>query len=700
MQLVSLKVSDATMNSSTTRLFRAINFAQRYGIRILNISMAFENNDSQLSAAISNFGGLIIAAAGNYGENIDVDKIYPAAFPHDNIISVGAIDQNDQRSIWDDGQSSNYGIQSVDIYAPGTDIISTDNQGGYYEDSGTSFAAPFVTGVAALFKSFDPNLSVSEIKDLILNGADTITISTPDGNQTVKKLNAGRAFNAIGLGGMFAGGIGTVDNPFLVSNETQFRNIGATNRLVYEQYGSQRQIDYAFKLTENIILTGDWTPFEYKFSGYLDGNGKSITYHMNLDADDLNDSRRQGLFKSIDNGGQVRNLILKNCSITTDLNSEISLPNSNLEWIGIGILAGFIGESTHIYSVTVARPTIECNIVDANIGGIAGSILDAWLEDCKVTRASWDEEGNIVANDGNIISYSGYLGDMAGAGDIGDFDGGSCDVILTKRNYQDGDMIGPVVGDTKGSGSVDTDGVTINQEQEQNCVAEGTLITLADGTQKAVEDLTGEEMLLVWNLFTGEFDAAPILFIDSDPAGTYEVVRLSFSDGTEVKVIYEHGFWDCTLNEYVYLDGDAAQYLGHWFLKQTTDEGGELVTVRVQLTQVTITQEYTAAYSPVTYGHFCYFVNGMLSMLGGIEGMFNIFEVDAETMQYDEAQMQADIAQYGLFTYEEFAQLYPVPEEMFEACGGQYLKVALGKELITGEGLEQLIARYAEFFAS
>ena len=51
----------------------------------------------------------------------------------------------------------------------------------------------------------------------------------------------------------------------------------------------------------------------------------------------------------------------------------------------------------------------------------------------------------------------------------------------------------------------------------QSCVAEGTMITLADGSQIAVENLTGNELLLVWNLFTGTFDIAPILFIDIYP---------------------------------------------------------------------------------------------------------------------------------------------------------------------------------------
>ena len=152
--------------------------------------------------------------------------------------------------------------------------------------------------------------------------------------------------------------------------------------------------------------------------------------------------------------------------------------------------------------------------------------------------------------------------------------------------------------------------------EKDSCVAEGTMITLADGSQKAVEDLTGDEELLVWNMLTGEFDSAPIVFIDSEPERYYEVINLYFSDGTTVKVISEHAFWDINLNKYVYLRSDAAQYIGHWFNKQTIDENGNMVYTEVQLTNVVVQQEYTSAWSPVTYGHLCYYVNGMLSMPG------------------------------------------------------------------------------------
>ena len=141
------------------------------------------------------------------------------------------------------------------------------------------------------------------------------------------------------------------------------------------------------------------------------------------------------------------------------------------------------------------------------------------------------------------------------------------------------------------------------------------------------------------------------------------------------------------------MDENAEQYIGHWFNKQSAD-GWE----KVQLTDVTFTQEYTTAWSPVTYGHLCYYVNGMLSMPGGIDGMFNVFEVDGKTMSYDATKMQLDIDTNGLFTYEEFSELVEVPEVIFEAINGQYLKVAIGKGLIDIETLNRLAERYAEFF--
>lgn len=233
---------------------------------------------------------------------------------------------------------------------------------------------------------------------------------------------------------------------------------------------------------------------------------------------------------------------------------------------------------------------------------------------------------------------------------------------------------------------------------KKKCIATGTLITLADGSQKPVESLTGDELLLVWNMQTGKFESAPILFIDQDPESEYKVINLYFSDGTQVKVITEHGFFDFDLNQYVFLREDAAQYIGHWFNKQVVDADGKLIWTRVQLVNVDIKYEITGCWSPVTYGHLCYYVNGMLSVPGATEGLINIFEVNGENMQIDQSAFIDDIETYGIFSYEEFCTYLPVPKIVFDAFNGQYLKVAIGKNLISWETLTQLVQEYIEFF--
>lgn len=85
-------------------------------------------------------------------------------------------------------------------------------------------------------------------------------------------------------------------------------------------------------------------------------------------------------------------------------------------------------------------------------------------------------------------------------------------------------------------------------------------------------------------------------------------------------------------------------------------------------------------------------------MPGALECFINIFEVDGETMKYNEAAFAADIEEFGLFTYEEFTAVMPIPEVIFEAFGGQYLKVAMGKGLIDWDTIANLIDTYSKFF--
>ena len=477
---------------------------------------------------------------------------------------------------------------------------------------------------------------------------------------------------------LFNGGSGTKTDPFLIDNEQQLRNVGYAYQPFYRPYeGNVNLIASHFKLTNDIVLHGDWAPFPYEFIGSLDGGGHFVTYSITIDESDTSEYCF-GLFSRVSNVAMIKNLKLLNCSITSDIGRELTCRYDP----DVGILAGSIYQAAGgISDIVIENPTINCNLKNASVGGIAGYLCSTRVNNCKVIG-------------GSITSYSGSLGGMAGFGDIGYFNGGECNTTITKNNYSDGDLVGPIVGNSQERSSV---GGTTTILDDNKCLAAGTLITLADGRRVPVETLTGGEMLLVWNLNTGAFDTAPILFIDRDPEKTYQVIDLSFSDGTSVEVIYEHGFWNYNLNRYVYLDKNASQYLGHWFNKQGTDGDGNLISVRVQLTGVEIRNKITAAYSPVTFGHLSYYANGMLSMPGGIGGLFNLFDTDAETMRYDGEAMRADIAEYGLFTYDEFCELVPVSELAFEAFNGRYLKVAIGKGLIDVDSLNALAVRYAEY---
>lgn len=133
--------------------------------------------------AISNFNGLLVCCAGNIRNNIDNNPVYPASYDLDNIITVGASTIND--TIWiNEDTGSNYGAVSVDLFAPGKNIVSTvpnhltndmkPNIGmdGYRIGSGTSYATPYVAGVASMIWSRYPNLSAQEVKDRILDNVD------------------------------------------------------------------------------------------------------------------------------------------------------------------------------------------------------------------------------------------------------------------------------------------------------------------------------------------------------------------------------------------------------------------------------------------------------------------------------------------------------------------------------------------------
>ena len=228
---------------------------------------------------------------------------------------------------------------------------------------------------------------------------------------------------------------------------------------------------------------------------------------------------------------------------------------------------------------------------------------------------------------------------------------------------------------------------TIYWNYDSSCIPSGTLLTLADGTQKKVEDLLDTDMLLVFNHETGRFEASPIIFVDRDEWKNYKIVNLEFSNGTKTRLIYEHGYFDLTLNKYVYItESNYQDYIGHEFAFYDGDKVNS-----VTLANSYITNEYVGCYSPVTAYHLNYIVDGYISMPGGIEGLFNIFEYNND-MTYNIEKMNEDIEKYGLYTYEDFKDY--LPYEVYLAFPGPYLKISVEKGYITFEEIIGYIEQY------
>ena len=159
---------------TVSNVVKAIRYAQANGASICNLSFGTMKYSEELYQAIKDSGMLFIVAAGNgdasgNGYSIDEQPMYPASFELDNIISVANLRFDGQLD-----RASNYGVRSVDLAAPGNYILSTITDNDYAYMSGTSMAAPMVTGTAAMLYSCDASLSLMDVRNRILQSARPI----------------------------------------------------------------------------------------------------------------------------------------------------------------------------------------------------------------------------------------------------------------------------------------------------------------------------------------------------------------------------------------------------------------------------------------------------------------------------------------------------------------------------------------------
>jgi len=167
---------DAGEQTNLNATVQSIEYAVSMGVDIINYSSGGAGASLDELRALKKAesqGILVVAAAGNYGADIDrpENRYYPASYGLKNILTVINHDQNLKLN-----PSSNFGKNSADISAPGSRIRSSLPHGRYGYLSGTSQSTAFVSGVAAMIKSRFPDATPTQIKEIIKKSARKSTL--------------------------------------------------------------------------------------------------------------------------------------------------------------------------------------------------------------------------------------------------------------------------------------------------------------------------------------------------------------------------------------------------------------------------------------------------------------------------------------------------------------------------------------------
>jgi thermitase len=194
-KVVPLRALDAKGSGTMSDIAAAFAYAGNLGIRVVNASLGGGDSQTLRNAIASHPNTLYVVAAGNDAVNDDdpASAEYPCAYTLANVLCVGASDRSDKPASF-----SNYGRTSVDLYAPGVDIVSTykSSPTSYALLSGTSMATPHVAGTAALMWAANPRASVNQVKSALMS---TVDVKPALGGLSVTggRLDAGAAVAAI-----------------------------------------------------------------------------------------------------------------------------------------------------------------------------------------------------------------------------------------------------------------------------------------------------------------------------------------------------------------------------------------------------------------------------------------------------------------------------------------------------------------------
>ena len=219
------------------------------------------------------------------------------------------------------------------------------------------------------------------------------------------------------------------------------------------------------------------------------------------------------------------------------------------------------------------------------------------------------------------------------------------------------------------------------------CFAKGTLIMIADGSYKKVENLHVGDIIKSFNHETGLLENQFITYIPYHPKAIYQVLNLTFENNHRIKVLFAHGFMNTSTRMYEEISPfNVDTKLGQSYL---FIENNKLVNRK--LISYSIYNEETECYSLCTAYNLNHIVEGALCVADDIGGLYNYFDLD-ESYKYDAEKKEKDIERYGLLKYEDVS--YILSREIYELFNVKYLSVSIGKGLTTMEQLEGYIIKF------
>jgi len=385
LRVASLKIGGTT-SVSQAGLVRAIIHAQSRNIRILNMSFEIAPTNA-IRQAIADYNGLVVAAAGNSGYRQNV--AFPASLTayYDNVIAVGATRRSwvvpGVASTEERAGFSNANCGRVDIYAPGEGILTTTNTTSplYMERTGTTYAAPHVSGVAALLLSRYPHLTPSQKRQIIIGSAE-IVVSNPLINPNHwPRLDAYAALRRASR------------TPVIID----IWNANDFNRIRYNP-------SEEFRLRSNINLAtlGTWRPIQ-NFRGRLLG-GDFIVSGMSVSRSDgeMDTDLSLGLFG--DFRGAIEHVRFQDNTIrVTTRQGGGLIQSSGNGWLNAGIVAGrnIGGTISNVFAYSTNR--VEIHRANSSIGGVVGLVASGTVAHSIFT--------GIAAGSGNL---GGIAGEVAG----------------------------------------------------------------------------------------------------------------------------------------------------------------------------------------------------------------------------------------------------------------------------------------------